>query len=235
MKNITIYLKENELKAQILNKVFSLSESKLSRLLSQTENDFFIISAFRDIYTLEQNIERSEKLKADIRKYKLGFVELVGFWDEKLFQQMKSEGLIEADQKNKKFINTVKKTLSDENATELSFFVPYNSKAGSKFDFEQIALQLMIDYDQQAIIFYFEESTEVGYLWSNGTIQTLGKFSSDKMWFAYSKLRYGKNSGRKFMFGIREANNSIEAGAMVKEGYLHIMPNQNWVSRLNLK
>lgn len=100
----------------------SLREARKARLFQYIEDpgkSFAIISASRGEYSLEENVERTRQLKADVRALKLGYVELVG-------------GYVETDKNGNKI-----------EVTEPSLLIPGISKdkaieLGEKFEQESI-------------------------------------------------------------------------------------------------
>ena len=62
-----------------------LREARKARLFQYIEDpgkSFAIISASRGEYSMEENVERTRQLKADVRALKFGYVELVGGYVE---------------------------------------------------------------------------------------------------------------------------------------------------------
>lgn len=62
-----------------------LTEAGLSRVLQkikQENNDFAVISAYRDKYDKKENIKRNRKLRTEFNKKKMGVYQLIGHWRE---------------------------------------------------------------------------------------------------------------------------------------------------------
>lgn len=65
--------------------VFSKIDTKsggLSRVLNHLDNEFGVVSAYRDINTDNDNLALHSKLKKDIRSLGFGFIELASSWEE---------------------------------------------------------------------------------------------------------------------------------------------------------
>lgn len=78
------YINENSIIDEIPNNNL-LSEAGFSRVLQkmkQEDNDFAVISAYRDKYSKKENIQRNRKLRAEFNKRKMGVYQLVGHWQE---------------------------------------------------------------------------------------------------------------------------------------------------------
>lgn len=69
-----------------MNKETSINESSLSRILSHvnSERDFAIFTAYRGIYSHNENKARNASLAADIKKLGYGFFHLDGYFIENM-------------------------------------------------------------------------------------------------------------------------------------------------------
>ena len=174
-------------------------ESSLSRIYLHAEkNGFFILSAFRGTFTMEQNLKRQDDLKKDLRKSNLGFIEMHGRWIEEY------------------------KDGSRELKTELSLFVPYNIKAQlSEGEFFDLAIKLMYNYNQDAIVYKSTTEKEIYVLDKKlNSVFSVGVFTADKIGEIYSTLKYGSHAGRNFLFeGVTAPSGSNHAMFMRKQGY----------------
>lgn len=62
-----------------------LTEAGLSRIVQKIkleQNDFAVITAYRDVHDKEENIKRNRKLRAEFNQRKMGVYQLVGHWQE---------------------------------------------------------------------------------------------------------------------------------------------------------
>lgn len=62
-----------------------LTEAGLARLIKkmyQENNDFAVISAYRNMYSKKENIQRNRKLRTEFNKRKMGVYQLIGHWQE---------------------------------------------------------------------------------------------------------------------------------------------------------
>jgi len=190
--------KYNPCSKEFNNNTYAITEVKLTGVINHFQDKiFFVISAFREEYNLEENLKRHENLKGDIKNKRLGFVELLGFWDE------------------------------EKNITELSLLVPYKETDYIKSfeDFEKYSLELLIKAKQTAVIMYYPKTDEIMLLDENGFIVTrFDKLNIGNLNMAYSRARYGKHSYKYFYYeGYRTADNSIHASGLAQKGYIIFM------------
>jgi len=59
-----------------------IQASGLSRVLKHLDNEFGVVSAYRDENTDEENLKLHSKLKKDVRSLGYGFIELSSSWEE---------------------------------------------------------------------------------------------------------------------------------------------------------
>lgn len=173
-----------------------LLETKLSRLRAHADKGFFMISAFRGNYSWEQNMRRHKNLQADLRSAGLGFIEVWGMWVE------------------------AKGTPEERTVKELSLFVPYKITFSDE-EFFEIATDLMVEYEQDAIVYRGPNDDEIRILDNDqGDVYTLGSFQPDKIADIFSRIKKGPHKSRTFIFeGYTKPSNSIGAMAMKKRGY----------------
>lgn len=153
-----------------------LYESSLSRIKRHSENGFFTLSAFRGEFTEEENLERHNNLKKDIRNYGLGFIEQYGRYIE---------------------------TMDDGTQVpvkELSLFVPYDNKMDIE-EFKNIAKTLASKYGQEAYILCDPNDQKI-IMYEVDSEYDLGKFNIHKMGEYWSLLKKGSHSKRdiKYVF-----------------------------------
>ena len=167
-----------------------LYESSLSRIKRHSENGFFTLSAFRGEFTEEENLERHNNLKKDIRNYGLGYIEQYG-------------GYVETRDDGTKV--PVK---------ELSLFVPYDNKMDIE-EFKNVAKTLADKYNQEAYILCDPDNHKI-IMYEGSNTYDLGKFNVNKMGEYWSLLKKGSHGKRdiKYVFeGITVPSNVISRQA----------------------
>lgn len=162
---------------------YYLEESSLSRIQRHISGDsaaqsWGTISAERYAMSDEENRERTQQLKKDLRDMGHGFVELEGGWRE-------------CQEKGTPYSKCPEDKL--ENTVETSFFIPNISR-------EEIE-SLRDKYEQDAVIYGDKKSKGNALLLNNdNTVDNLGKFSAETagtvLAQGYSKMR----NGRKYVF-----------------------------------
>jgi len=161
-----------------LNDKLKINEASLNRVYQHTigdaSNSFAIITAYRGEYSKNENQQRNSKLKSDIRSLKLGFFKLKGHWLE-----CKDDSIDYSECPDNMKVPTV----------EESLFIPNISKKD--------AIKLANKYKQDGIIYQGEESNNIVQVISKSgqTLDSLGKFSPNKISQGYSKIK-----GRTFTF-----------------------------------
>jgi hypothetical protein len=172
----------------------ALFESSLSRVWQHAKRSFFMMSAFRG-NDFEKNIENHNHLKADLKKFNLGFFEIDGVY----------------------------KYDDGTTSNELSIFVPYRNIYTIE-EFKKIASQLGEKYNQESILFKYpheEGKGETILIYSNKEISIGHDIGYDKISSAYSKLRNSKQAGRSFIIeGVRIPTNHISAYGFQAENIL---------------
>lgn len=183
-----------------------LSESKLSRVWQHVEGDksFAFVSANRSEYSDKENKKRSAQLKQDIRKLKLGFIEMKG-------------GFVETSKD--KDGKEIKVTVEED-----SFLIPNISKKD--------VIMLGNKYEQDSVLFkdknqFLELATKdnSGKVLTNFKLKS-GKenlnFSKEIISNFFSRLKYGSHKDKKFVFNLKE-NQKIKTYT----GYI-----DNWINIL---
>ncbi len=184
-----------ELKRRNIGKYHIAIEESLTRVYQHSSGKgFFIISAFTENRSEDENMERQRQLRNDLKKAGLGFFEIYGKW---------------YNEKKQKFV------------PELVLFVPYTSKYIPE-EFWDEAFKLMKKYDQEAII-YQKPGGKTIYVLDNkkNKVFEIGSFQADKIGESYATLKYGKHTGSSFMFeGIRRPGGWAHAMSMKEQGYI---------------
>ena len=144
---------------------------RVNRFINQDKVPFFIISAWRGENTAKENRRRSKALIAKLRSYHLGAVPLWGKWKEK-----------------------DRETGEERLVRERSFLVVKSSNISDR-KFKEIAIKLMKEFGQEAIIFGDGEAV---YILCNRSINTGCKeqkignrvtFDLDKIEDVFSTIR----------------------------------------------
>lgn len=169
-------------------KVLPLTEGGVSRIFSQLDSPFLMITASRGEYNLQDNRKRNARLVIDFRSHKLGGQPLMG-------------GCIE----NKGEPN--EKTVQEE-----SFFITLNKDSDfSTEQFKQFGIDMMKKYDQDFIVYGVDNiAYEISKTKAEKQLGTTIKMNSDTLNKYYSKAK-----GRKFVFeGIMSPNSVFHAFAL---------------------
>lgn len=161
-----------------------LNETTLSRVTShfKSARPVAILTAFRGSNTYEDNVKLNKQLASSIKSAGYGYVYVDGHWVEK-------DG------------NNIDDTSED------SILIIGNEVDDGKL--KGLVTKWMKKYDQDGVLFKAEgEGQEMTILYSDGRVETIGKFSPNKIAQAYTKLR-GRGK-RSFVFeGYRETPNWI--------------------------
>jgi hypothetical protein len=204
-----------------------LNEASLSRVLYHAKNGFFIISAFKSGNSLEQNYHSHIELKKLLKEWKLGYFELIGYWDSELYSKQVQEAEVaemptfstefySSDLGSGESLGKVTKDLKlgstlhtsagghDVHEIELSCFIPYN--ISSKYNYNQFldrAEILRNHFDQQSFMALDinDQTVKLFNIEKNERV-SLGQASVKNISYAYSRLR--SNPTKSFLFeGIR--------------------------------
>ena len=156
-------------------RVVKLDEASLGRVLQHIEGkkavkNWGMLTAYRYANTPNQNKKLNKELEGELRKMGHGFFKVEGHW-------------VECQDGNLSYEDCPKNLLKD--AIEESLFVPNISakeihKLGKK-------------YGQDAVIFGGEQTKgNATLIFKDGKVENIGKFSTNKIQQAYSKLKGGK-------------------------------------------
>lgn len=173
-----------------------ISEAGLSRLLSQSKNnDFVIITAYRSEYDKKTNIARNRKLRGFFNSKKMGVYQLVGHWREC------SDSTIDYDKcPPSKLVDVI----------ERSYMVirPENMDVS---DFLDTVIELTREFDQDGALVKIGNEYKIfgkdGKSFVIGKFMTLGKISQ-----AYSQ--FVKKMNTPFVFEGVEIPASISGRMM---------------------
>ena len=143
----------------------------------QGDNEFAILTAFRDEFSKKQNLSRNKILASKLKSEGYGYFYVDGYWVE-----------------NKGKDNEVK-------VSEDSIFVINNDNKPEFFD---LIIKLGKTYNQDGVFIKNKNGAKV-YNQSGNVVFDAGKFNPNKTGEFYTKLRTSKKSNpRTFMFeGIR--------------------------------
>lgn len=178
-----------------------MTDSNLARFYTHTQNGYFIISASRNNYTDEENIERTKKLEQNIRNAGLGFISTLG-------------GYVE-----------------DKNipVEELSFLVPYRKEYGTQKEFLQLALDLCKKYEQESVLIQLPDFNNGKAVYVNGNadvdmvFEGWGIKKENEPY--YTRLEKGSHSDKPFTFRDAEPN-ELDRFTKFKRVYLTLPAKQ---------
>lgn len=157
----------------------SLHESSLGKVLQHSEKGVAIVSACRGEYDENTNKERTKWLENDLRALGFGYIKLIG-------------GYVETD------IETGEK----RDVVEASFMIPYDSRITPE-NWRKKLLTLCKNYDQESILIKMPNEDDINYIRKDGSIDTkVGKFSMKKKYLVqyFSMLLKGSHRNRKWAF-----------------------------------
>lgn len=173
-----------------------ITESGFNKVLTTLKNkDFAIISSYRKKYNKQENILRNRNLRHELDIHKMGVYHLVGHW-----QECQDEDVPYNMCPKNKLIDVV----------ERSYLVPRSEKY-SREEFQQIILNLLVSYEQDAAIVSFDG--QIYILEQDGNVyQIAEEVTLNKVGQAYSQ--YVKKMEVPFVFEGVEVPSSI-SGHMV--------------------
>lgn len=145
-----------------------LTEAGLSRVIqkvSQEDNDFAVITAYRDKFDKKENIQRNRQLRSEFNKRKMGVYQLVGHW-----QECSIEGIDYDDCPVDKLVDVVERS-----------YLVIRPQEMDQEEFKNLIQKLTADFQQDASIIsidsviYIIEST--GKMTKIGSGVTLNKIN----------------------------------------------------------
>jgi len=150
-----------------LKEIFN--EASLSRVFKHLDSDrpVAILTAFRGNFTYKENVKRNKELAASIKNEGYGYFFVDGHWVEE-------EGNNETD------------------TSEDSIFVIGDKNDSGRL--KSLVIKLMKKYDQDAVVFKSETEKSTSLLFQNGSVESIGKATANKVAQAYTKLR-GRSNG----------------------------------------
>lgn len=176
-----------------------LSEAGLSRIvqkIKQEDNDFAVISAYRNKYSKKENIQRNRKLRAEFNKRRMGVYQLVGHWQE-------------CELENVEYEDCPKEHVVD--VVERSYLVIRPERL-SQDDFKDLIHQLTKEFKQDASVISLDGDIHIieptGKMSKIGDNVTLNKINQ-----AYSQ--HVKKLNVPFVFEVESP--SSNSGRMVFE------------------
>lgn len=170
-------------------------EGSFSKLLKKMDdNDFAIISAYRNKFSKRENIERNRRLRSILNSHKMGVFQLVGHW-------------LEAPE-GKEYDKVEKNELTD--SVERSYFITRPEEM-SYDDFEKLIAELLtIDGATQDCGIIHRNGSEYFLLYPDGRTRKIGdKLTKNKIARAYSEYVVNKKTRATFVFEGVEIPDSI--------------------------
>lgn len=131
------------------------SGNDLNRIMQNFKNGAFIISASRNEYSADENIERTKNLENFLKSNKIGYRPCVGGYIETLDNGEKVD------------------------VQEISFQIPYDSNKYTKSEFLDLALDLCDKYDQESVLIAIEGINNGNPVWLDKNSNIVGKFKKD--------------------------------------------------------
>ena len=175
------------------------TESSLNRIFNHTkiENGFFMVSAFHQGESYKENYRRHKDLQRILKKNKLGYVVLTGFYTY-------DDGTTEK---------------------ELSVFVPYRD-IFSPYEFKRAAIGLGRKYEQESIIVKLPDDKDFSLISISGKydVEKLMRFHPNKISKSYTALRNQPNATFTLESFLRPKN-TISARQYFTEGLIWIPEN----------
>lgn len=180
----------------IINKNKKINETKLGRVYQYSEENggFFMLSAFRDNYTKEENIQRTKQLEKDLYDYKLGYSQTIGRY---VYE-------------------------NGEVSDEYSFIVPYYDEYSVE-EFKSIAQKLAKKYEQESYLIKIPNDKYIELVYTDtGRTENKKPFDVNNIGQYSSMLAKGNHRNRKWKyddvvesyFGIRVASNNAQRRVM---------------------
>lgn len=207
---------------KVSNNIIYMLETSMSTMMGYVKNNGIgILTAFRGDYSFDANYRRHELLKAQFRKRKIKVIEVDGFFVEN-YGTSNERHVQELSLAVPFFPNDWKTNItessgrersnvpfgSDADLTPLERFSYFLLKAGSIFNQDCVIIAL----PKIGVYLHFRTGRKTKI----GTIAT-----QDKIGEAYTRLRYGKDKGRTFIFeGTRTPHNHVDAYKLLNEGIL---------------
>lgn len=176
-----------------------ISESSLNRILSYKDKEWAIITAYRGMFTKEENIKRNRILRGILNDYKIGVHQLVGHWRECSISGMEYD-----ECPSDKLVDVV----------ERSYFVVKPDDMDSD-DFHDLMVSLMTiqDETQDAIVYHVPWTDEIYVIGPDGSVYSkFREWGLNKISQAYSQ--YVKKLNVPFIFEGMEIPGS-NSGRMV--------------------
>lgn len=186
-----------------LNTVTAISEDSLNRLLSHSKQPFAIISAYRQVYDRNENIERNRQLRSIFNGHKFGVHQLIGHWREC------ADPTVPYDQCP---IDKLKDVI------ERSYFVP-KPPAVDNDTFINLIMDAAQKFEQDGFI--YSNGSEVAFISRDGQTIPLGGMNLNKIGQAFSK--HIKKQNVPFVFeGIEVPTTNIGRIGRQKMGFLPV-------------
>lgn len=150
-----------------------LTEAGFARVLQkmkQEDNDFAVISAYRDKYSKKENIQRNRKLRAELNNRKMGVYQLVGHW-----QECELEDVDYKDCPKDKLVDVIERS-----------YLVIRPQDTSQEDFKSLIQKLTGDFQQDASVISLDG--DIYIIESSGKLSKIGSgVTLNKINQAYSQ------------------------------------------------
>ncbi len=161
--NNPIYKEEvwsNNRKVKVVNDDYIFEDSSLQRVIRHAKTGFFIVSAFRQNYDLQENLKRTKQLENDLSALHYGYITQLGEGYNEVWSIKNKETGEFYSQANGDDVKGIYEELENKDAwnveykkaQEISFLVPYNSSYGSEEDFIKNGQELCKKYEQDSYL-----------------------------------------------------------------------------------
>ena len=176
-----------------------LTEAGLSRVISKVkDNDFAVITAYRDKYDKKENIKRNRQLRNEFNQRKMGVYQLIGHWEECQLTDVDYE-----DCPKNKLIDVI----------ERSYLVVRPNDV-SQDEFIDLIKELTKKFDQDGSVLSIDG--EINIIEKSGNMFQIGKgLTLNKISQAYSQ--YVKKQNVPFVFECEVPSTNIGRMLFKKE------------------
>ncbi len=183
----------------VVNKNKKMNETKLGRVYQYSEEDggFFMLSAFRDTYSYEENVQRTKQLENDLHSYNLGYSQTIGRY---VYE-------------------------NGEVSDEYSFIVPYYDEYSVE-EFKSIAQKFAKKYEQESYLIKIPNDKYIELTYTDtGRTEKKMPFDVNNVGQYSSMLVKGNHKNRKWKyddvvesyFGVRVASNIAQRRVMDRD------------------
>ena len=178
---------------------YELNNYTLQNVINYCSYGFFTISAFLSDLSFEENLERDENLRADLRMYKLEVIEQKGRY---------------------RYVET------GEIQDELSYFVPYND-IYTYDEFMDIAIKLLKKYEQESVLIYDQNDSAIYGLYARGSLDIfkdgVNVLSPEDISDVCSEILRGFNKGTRYELNYDYFYENVGFRSWKKQGVSYSM------------